>query len=479
VRVRWLFAEGVTIRAALLFAFSLMFVLWLFSGYYLSRRITEVQAEAAAIDSRYVHAQEVLSSVRAQALLASVAVRDALLDPNPTTTPDYRRQVADTFHGIDASLDQYEPILDPAAERKRVNELRQQIEQFRRTLDEVLVSDSTRWPTEARSLLRSRIVPRREGVLRLSEEIQALNRNAVVQQQTATRLAYADTQRSVWMQIGLALAASFGILLIALRFVSRLEHRLRDRIEKDAETSRDLQRLSAQLITVQEEERRIIARELHDEVGQVLTAIKVELALADRRIEAGTAAGDLLSPARVITERALHTVRNLSHLLHPSVLDDLGLVAAIDAYRKEVAERHGVAITLVHESMSDRLPEPIEAAAYRVVQEALTNVVKHSNAAGCQLHLQRLASSILIAVEDDGVGFDVARVQHAGASAGLGLVGIRERVAQVRGTVRVESAPSKGTRLTIELPAPPRDHAAAIQPDGAAATVALAEEQAS
>jgi signal transduction histidine kinase len=140
--------------------------------------------------------------------------------------------------------------------------------------------------------------------------------------------------------------------------------------------------------------------------------------------------------------------------LHPAVLDDLGLCAALDAYRKEVADRHGIGIELLHDNMQARLPQELEAAAYRVVQEGLTNVVKHAKATRCRVYLQRLTNTVLITIEDDGVGFAVDRVQHAGARAGLGLVGIRERVVQLRGVLRIESAPAKGTRLTVEFPAP-------------------------
>jgi len=244
-------SEGVTIRAALFLAFSLMLGLWLFSGYYFSTRVSEMEREATTINSRYMNAQELLSTVRAQVLLASVLVRDALLDPNPGSTADYRRQLDEAFVSVNDGLSRYVPVLEPGAEVEHINQLRREIEEFHETLTDVLNSDSARWPSEARVLLRSRIVPRREGVLRVSDEVQTLNRNAFVQQQAATSAAYAETQRRIWRQLGLALAASFAIGLFALRFVVRLEDRLRLQLAANAETSRDLQRLSAQLISAQ------------------------------------------------------------------------------------------------------------------------------------------------------------------------------------------------------------------------------------
>jgi signal transduction histidine kinase len=442
-----------TIRAALFVAFTLLLGLWLLSGYYFSTRVAAVEQEAAVINARYMNAQELLSTVRGQVLVASVLVRDALLDPDRGTTGAYRLRMDDAFSTIDDALTHYVPVLDSQAEGEHVSQLRQAIDRFRETLTQVLNSDSTRWPADAGLLLRSQMVPRREGVLRVSEEIQALNRNAFVQQQSAMSAAYATTQRRIWRQLGVALAASFVIGLFALRFVARLESRLRSQLATNAETSQDLQRLSAQLMSAQEEERRAIARELHDEVGQVLTAVKVELMLAQRQIESSGGPVDRLVTARAVAEDALHTVRNLSHLLHPAVLDDLGLPSAVHGYLKEVADRHGVQIELLQDGMTERLSQQVETAAYRVVQEALTNVVKHAQATECRVYLQRLVNTVLVTIEDDGVGFDAAATLQAGARAGLGLVGIRERAALVGGTLRLESGPLKGTRLTVELPA--------------------------
>jgi signal transduction histidine kinase len=455
--------HALTIRAALLLGFGVTLSVWLLSGLYFSDRVAELQQQSAAINARYMRAQELLSTVRAQMLLGSVFVRDALLDPNPGATAEYRRQVEETFHTADQALEQYVPIVDSAVERPRIDELQKEIAEFRATLFEVLASDSTRWPAEARTLLRARIVPRREGVIRVSEELQALNRRTLVRQQADTALVYQVMQRRIWTQLGIALAVSFAIGMFATRHVSRLEQRLRQEIATNAQNTADLQRLSAQILTAQEEERRNIARELHDEVGQVLTAIKVELAVAQRAVETAGVSPNVLSGARSLTDGALHTVRDLSHLLRPAILDDLGLTAAIGSYLREFSRRHGIAVDLLHDEITERWAADTEAAAYRIVQEALTNVARHARATSCRVYLQRLAHTILITVEDDGIGFDALAAEEAGHREGLGLLGIRERVAQLGGTVRVESTRGKGTRLTVELPAHLRPSPPAVE----------------
>jgi signal transduction histidine kinase len=456
---------GLTIKAALFIGFGLTVGIWLFAGYHFTQRMAEVEGRAAEINARYVRAQDLLSTVRAQVLLGSVYVRDALLDPDPTTADEYRQELEDTYRTVDAALQQYVPVLDTPAERERIAHLRQEVDGFRSTMLEVLGTDSSRWAYEARGLLRRRIMPKREGVIRVSEEVQALNRAAFVQQQTDIAAIYRDTQRGVWRQLGLALGASLAVALLATLYAGRLEDRIRRQRIRDAENARDLQRLSAQLINAQEDERRTIARELHDEVGQVLTAIKVELAVAQHAVEAAGVSATVLKDARTITDGALHTVRDLSHLLHPAMLDDLGLAATVDWYLRGFGKRHGLHVDLLQDRMDERLTPETEAAAYRIIQEALTNVVKHARATTCRVYLQRLPNTVLITVEDDGAGFDAAAADGAGARQGLGFISIRERAALLRGTVRIESAPGKGTRVTVELPAVARGGADGSAPE--------------
>jgi signal transduction histidine kinase len=459
--------EGLTTRAALLLGFGLTLMLWLVAGYLLAGRIADVRQESDAINRRYMHAQELLTTVRAQVLLGAVYVRDALLDPKLESAAEHRRLLEGALRQVDDALAEYEPIFDEASESKQIAELREQIDDFRASVFAVLESDSTRWPTDAQQLLRSRIMPRRESIVRVSDEVQALNRASFVQQQQATSQVYEAMQRRLLAQFGFALAANFLIGLLATRHVASLETRLREQQLRDAANTRDLQRLSAQLITAQEEERRTIARELHDEVGQVLTAIKVELAVAERRIASAGGSPMLLAEARTITEGALHTVRDLSRLLHPALLDDLGLPAAVEACIRDFRKRYDVSVELLQERMERRLPQATEAAAYRIIQEALTNVVRHARAGSCRVYLQRLVNTVLITIEDDGIGFETEKSLPPGERPGLGLLGIRERAGQLRGTVRIESAAGRGTRITIELPAPDEPAAGAADPPAA------------
>jgi len=440
------------IRTVLLVGFSLTFGIWLFAGNYFLRRIGDIESRTAAVNVRYMHAQELLATVRAQILLSSVYVRDALLDPDPGAT-DYRSQVTRAYEVVNQALNSYVPVLDSLAERERVERLKRQLADSRQTMLEVLETDSTKWPADARVLLRTRVVPKRDMVIQVSEEVQAMNRAAFVQQQREVAEIYAASQKRLWQSLGVALAASFSVALLVAIYAGRLETWLQKERARDAHNTRELQALSAKLITAQEEERRTIARELHDEVGQALTAIKVELAVAQRAIEAGDAGPRVLRDVRSITENALSTVRDLSHLLHPALLDDLGLAAAVDWYLRGYSRRHDIRADLVQEGMEPRLAQEIEASSYRIIQEALTNVAKHARATACCVRLQRTSSTVLIEIEDDGVGFEGDDPGRIGGRPGLGLIGIRERATRLGGVVFLETSPGKGTRLRVELPA--------------------------
>lgn len=338
------------------------------AGYNLAGRVADVEARASDISERYMQAQELLSTVRTQVLLGSVYVRDALLDPDPQTADSYRLRMEETYRAAEHALEQYVPVLDTAAERDRIARLDREVNELRATLLQVLATDSRTWRADARLLLSDLIMPKRDVVIRVSEEVQALNRGNYVQQQAEIAAIHRRTQQQISRRVALALVASFGIALVAIFYAGRLETQLRRQNARDIQNAQNLQRLSAKLINAQEEERRHIARELHDEIGQVLTAIKVELAVADRAIEAAGGPTSALKDVRSIADGALNTVRDLSHLLHPALLDDLGLNVLIlsmhadEAYITQSLQA-GAKGYLLKDSADDDLIHAVSAVA--------------------------------------------------------------------------------------------------------------------
>src|SRR4029434_3342362 len=167
---------------------------------------------------------------------------------------------------------------------------------------------------------------------------------------------------------------------------------------------------------------------LHDEIGQALTAVDVDLAIVESRVGGDGRAAEAIHEARSVAQHALSGVRDLSHLLRPSMLDDFGLPDTLRWYLRRFSDRTGVRTELGDDHLSERLTTCVEVCVSRVCQEALTSVSRHAHASACRVFVQRVASSLIVTVEDDGIGWQVPMSDRRMTRDGLGLVGIRERV---------------------------------------------------
>jgi signal transduction histidine kinase len=212
-----------------------------------------------------------------------------------------------------------------------------------------------------------------------------------------------------------------------------------------------LQSLSRRLVEVQEAERHYVARELHDEAGQALTALVYGLGELER--ETVPAQRELrLTELKKTTHEVLENLHHLAMDLRPASLDFLGLVPALNQYVKATGERYGLnAQFKVIGLTEERLPAAMETALYRIVQEALTNVVRHAQATRVDVLLERRDERVVLVVEDNGRGFESSLADLAQAGH-LGLVGMQERAEMLNGTLVIESAPSSGTTIVIEVP---------------------------
>ena len=221
------------------------------------------------------------------------------------------------------------------------------------------------------------------------------------------------------------------------------------------EHRRDLQKLSTQLVNAQEAERKRISRELHDEMGQALTMMSINLAAIEKELpsELAPTIRERLAETSSLADQVLGQIRELSLDLRPTMLDDLGLVSTLRWYVNRYAKRLNIEVEFEAIDLEDRLTADIETVLYRVAQEALTNVARHAQANRVRLLLERKESTVVAFIEDDGQGFDVEKL--AGPEAperGVGLLDIRERVTSLGGSFSIQSGPGQGTRLSVEIP---------------------------
>jgi signal transduction histidine kinase len=209
-----------------------------------------------------------------------------------------------------------------------------------------------------------------------------------------------------------------------------------------------LQHMSSQVLTAHEEERKRIARELHDDTAQALTSILVRLRLLERSVD-DDGVEQKIEELRELTAGALASVRRMAMDMRPAALDDLGLVPALQSYAQKFSERWPVTVTVTVEGIKRRLPPNIELVLYRVVQEALTNVARHAQAKTSKVRLSRRNGMVMLTIDDDGRGFDSGQVRMS-EDGGLGLFGMGERLALVGGTLAIQSGPA-GTTITARV----------------------------
>lgn len=236
-----------------------------------------------------------------------------------------------------------------------------------------------------------------------------------------------------------------------------LEKRVEERTQELSHANAALKSLSQRLVDVQEAERRFVARELHDEIGQMVTGLKLMLETSlpssgspGKDAAQETASPPVLDEAVSLINDLMERVRQLSISLRPQMLDDLGLLTALDWHFKRYGKQTGIRVQFKHTPLPDRLPVRLETAIFRIVQEALTNAARHARVKELSVRLWTNSDHAGLQVRDEGAGFDPAEALRRGTSSGLS--GMKERAELLGGEFVLESAPGEGTCLTVELP---------------------------
>ena len=218
-----------------------------------------------------------------------------------------------------------------------------------------------------------------------------------------------------------------------------------------------LRNLSQRLLKVQDDERRRVARDLHDSTGQTLAALKMSLVVLEKNLEQNRPTSGVLSEIAALADQALQEIRTTSYLLHPPLLDEAGFTSAAQWYVDGFAKRSGIKVRLELESQREQLSITTETALFRVLQESLTNVHRHSGASEVSIRFQHQAETVVLEIRDDGHGIPeelFSRLCEPASEIGVGLAGMRERLNELNGKLEIESD-AHGTSVRATVPMPP------------------------
>jgi signal transduction histidine kinase len=442
--------DGITpnrIWIVLAVGFGLLVILIAFSGFSALDRANQIYAGISSLHEADHQTEELLGYLRSDLQLSAIAVRDFLLNPSADAASahvELRRMQDSTT----ASLDNLQP-LTRRQDAAKFNGMRREVDEYWRSLDPLFTWSPAQRTVGSAAFLRSQVLPKRQAALNLAGEIEELTASGIrqrreeIERRQAELPGYVERVISGTILVGILIAAVSILRIVRLEKLAAVQH------AKVRDAEMELRNLSQQLVHAQEEERRSLSRELHDQIGQLLTAVRIGLGNLEEKL--GVCAEPVrqqMDQTRRIAEQALRSVRDLAMGLRPAMLDDLGLGAALEWQARQHARLCGVPVTVNLDGNLDELSDAQRTCVYRVVQESLNNIAKHAGATDIQIEVGNRAGLISIVVSDNGRGLDGG----GQAGKGLGIVGIKERVRELGGQLTLDSAVGRGTALVAVIP---------------------------
>jgi signal transduction histidine kinase len=413
----------------------------IFSWYALAQIFSLRDLQRTAIDR---NRRDSLQLLRIQKDLNSLglAMRDMLNNDEPYPLEAWKGQFDGRRKDLDDAL-KLERQLAPAdlsPERQRY--FAGSLMQFWTSVDQVFALAQSGDQAKARSLIRTSLEPQQAGITTAVARLLVENNEA--EEQAAARVE--EIYRRVERNIYFFLAAALVVILLTSLYLIHSNRRLFAGMEMLSNQRSDLAR---KLITMQEEVLRSISRELHDEFGQILTAIGMMLARAGKQDVPASFREDV-HEIRVIAQDALEKTRGLSLALHPSILDEGGLEQAMDWYVPIFEKQTGIRVLYQKQGMSGKIPDEVAIHVYRVLQEALNNVARHAKTKEAEVRAQFSPARLRLEVEDHGAG--IGAPAQAGERRGIGLVAMRERAELLRGSVEFQRPAQGGTLVRLDVP---------------------------
>lgn len=408
------------------------------------RTLDRVRLDESRFRKSFLARLSALDQIRSQIYLSGTYVRDFLLSPDPSGAAAQSDRLVSLKKDTQTAIQAYSRGLEPE-EREPFLALQSEIEEYWRVLDQTIAWTANERNQKRDSFFYDELVPRRTAMLQIADRIALVNEHGLNRSEQQLAASSGSLRGSLMVTFGITLAGGLVLALLTIGYTLRLERELERRLEENAHARADLQELSARLVRAQENERRTLARELHDEVGQSLSAILMETENAEFAEELGEIREHLAS-VRTLAEKTVNEVRDLALLLRPSMLDDFGLVPALNWHAREMTKRTGLNVVVTADDDADDLPDEHKTCIYRLVQEAVNNSARHANARTVEVVVKHEGSRVQFSVRDDGAGFDTRFVR------GLGLLGMEERVRRLGGKLQLDSQLGRGTLISAQLP---------------------------
>jgi signal transduction histidine kinase len=436
-------------RVVLWTGFGVLLVLMVVLAIRADFALKDIEKRNARIRQDFLTRDALLNQLRSNLYKSGIDVRDYLLETDESRAEERGQELRVTRKEMQAALERYTSDL-PSAEAPAFSQLRKGVEDYWALLYPVEGWNLAFRLGAGDTFLREQVFPRHEQLLALADQIAAVNERQLASGDKQVSALFADFRHQISTTAMLTVLVGLGVAAVSISRILTLQHDSEIQHREVVRARRELQQFSARLVAMQEEERRRLSRELHDEVGQSMSALLVELNNLEANIREGAHDVDTpLASVRRLAENSVGVIRNMALLLRPSMLDDLGLVPALRWQAREVSRRTRLRVKVIADGVPDDLPDEHRTCVYRVIQEALHNATRHAHAQLVRVTVSKESDRIRVVVQDDGAGFD------PGQEKGMGMIGMEERVRALGGQFRVDSRPGDGTTVTVVLPLAP------------------------
>lgn len=434
------------VRRILLLAFGGLLALMVTAGLDALHSLRQLDGIERQVSQRYAAHNQALTTILISVHVYHDQMERYLMNGENSDDPSDANDVKNRGAEVHSALQKYPADADPE-ERVLLTEIEHTFVDQENSFAVLVLQRAGERPQERLEFLGDQMMLRRAYILRITRDVSLWNDRRMIEATKSLATSFQNVQARLVSMVALSLLAGLILAVGGGIYILRLERQGRARYEELVASRHELESLSARLVDAQEEERRSISRELHDEVGQTLGVLLVDIGQLSKVVPAedGLVQGQI-HRIKSAAETAVKSIRDMALLLRPPMLDDLGLVPALEWQGREVSRRGEMEVDVHSENVSEQLADDVKVCVYRLVQEALNNAARHSGAKHAKVSVVQSGEKIQVEISDDGRGFAPERMR------GMGILGMEERVKRLGGSLGIKSMPRSGTTVKAELP---------------------------